>query len=102
MAEYVKVATTDDVTPGQPRLVEVNGRRVVLFNLDGAFYAIDDFCSHRGAPLSEGEVMGKDVQCPWHGALFDITTGEASGPPADAGVETFKVRVAGSDIEVEI
>ncbi len=102
MAEYVKVATTDEVEPGKPRLVEVNGRRVALFNLDGTFYAIDDFCTHRGAPLSEGEVTGKDVQCPWHGAMFDITTGEASGPPADVGVDKFNVRVAGSDIEVEI
>jgi nitrite reductase/ring-hydroxylating ferredoxin subunit len=102
MAEYVKVATTDEVAPGQPKLVEVNGRRVALFNLDGNFYAIDDFCTHRGAPLSEGEVMGKDIQCPWHGAMFDITTGEVSGPPADVGVERFNVRVAGSDIEVEI
>ena len=102
MGEYVKVATTDDVEPGKPKLVEVNGRRVALFNVDGDFYAIDDVCTHRGAPLSEGEVTGKDVQCPWHGAYFDVTTGEASGPPADVGVDTFKVRVAGSDIEVEV
>ena len=102
MAVYVKVATTDEVAPGQPKLVEVNGRRVALFNLDGSFYAMDDVCTHRGAPLSEGEVMGKEVQCPWHGALFDIATGEASGPPAEAGVEVFRVRVEGSDIEVEV
>ena len=99
---YVKVATTDEVEPGKPKLVEVNGRKVALFNLDGTFYAIDDFCTHRGAPLSEGEVMGTDVQCPWHGAMFNITTGEASGPPADTGVDTFNVRVEGSNIEVEV
>ncbi len=102
MAGYVKVATTNDVEPGKSKLVEVNGRRIALFNLEGTFYAIDDFCTHRGAPLSEGEVIGKDVQCPWHGALFDVTTGEPSGPPADAGVDTFNVRVDGSDIEVEV
>ena len=102
MAGYVKVATTNDVEPGKSKLVEVNGRRIALFNLEGTFYAIDDFCTHRGAPLSEGEVIGKDVQCPWHGALFDVTTGAPSGPPADAGVDTFNVRVDGSDIEVEV
>ena len=99
---YVKVATTDEIEPGQSKPVDVNGRKVALFNLDGKYYAIDDFCTHRGAPLSEGEVMGKDVQCPWHGAFFDIITGEPSGPPADTGVDTFKVRVEGSDIEVEV
>ena len=78
MAGYVKVATTNDVEPGKSKLVEVNGRRIALFNLDGTFYAIDDFCTHRGASLSEGDVIGKDVQCPWHGALFDVTTGEPS------------------------
>ncbi len=102
MAEYIKVATTDEVEPGGSKLVEVQGRRVALFNLEGTFYAIDDVCTHRGAPLSEGELMGREVQCPWHGACFDVTTGEASGPPAEEGVDTFNVRVAGSDVEVEV
>ena len=59
-------------------------------------------CTHRGGPLSEGEVEGHVVTCPWHGAKFDITSGEVLGPPAPAGVASYPTRVNGSDIEVEL
>jgi len=102
MAGYVKVATTDEVVPGQGKLVEVNGQKLALFNVDGAYYAIEDACGHRGGPLSEGEVKGQEVECPWHGALFNIVSGEASGPPADVAQTKYNVRVEGSNIEVEV
>ena len=102
MAGYVKVTTTDEVVPGQGKLVEVNGQKLALFNVDGAYYAIEDTCSHRGGPLSEGEVKGQEVECPWHGALFNIVSGEVSGPPADAAVTKYNVRVEGANIEVEV
>ncbi len=102
MAGFVKVATTGDLAPGQGKMVEVDGKKIALFNLEGSFYAIHDTCTHRGGPLSEGEIEGEQVTCPWHGAIFDIKSGEVLGPPAPKGVARYNVRVAGTDIEVEV
>ena len=102
MAGFTKVATTNEVQPGAAKLVEVGGKRIALFNVDGKFYALDDTCTHRGGPLSEGEVEGESVTCPWHGATFDMKTGQVLTPPASKGVASFKVQVDGSDIKIEI
>ena len=102
MAAFVKVATTGELAPGQAKRVEAGGRRIALFNRDGAYHAIEDTCPHRGGPLSEGQVEGTAVICPWHGAKFDMTTGQVLGPPARAGVASFRIRVSGLDVEVEL
>ena len=102
MAEFVKVATTDEVLPGQARLVEVNGTEIALFNVGGEFHAIDNNCTHVGGPLCEGEIAGSEVICPWHGAAFDVTTGRAVGPPAIEPVNHYQLRVADGNIEIEI
>ncbi len=102
MASFVKVATTGELAPGQGKRVEIQGRRIALFNLGGAFYAIEDACPHRGGPLSEGEVEGDVVTCPWHGATFRIPSGEVLSPPARSGVSRYPVRVKDSDVEVGI
>jgi len=102
MAEFVKVAKTEDLAPGQGKMVEAGGKKIALFNVDGDYCAISDTCTHHGGPLSEGELAGKEVTCPWHGAVFDVTTGEVLGPPAMEGVACYKVRVAGNSIEIEI
>jgi nitrite reductase/ring-hydroxylating ferredoxin subunit len=102
MAGFLKVARAEDVPAGQRKMVEVGGKRIAVFNLDGDYYAIDDTCTHRGGPLSEGAVTGREVTCPWHGAIFDVTTGEVLGPPAPKGVSRYSVRIADGDIEIEI
>ena len=102
MADFVKVAPTDEIGPGQTRLVEVNGKQIALFNVDGQFFALDNTCTHKGGPLAEGEVSGHEVTCPWHGGRFDIRTGEVVGPPAPQAVARYGVRVTGTDIEVEV
>ena len=102
MAGFVKIAKSDDIQPGQGKMVEVGGKKIALFNVDGFFYAIDDTCTHRGGPLSEGELNGKEVTCPWHGAMFDVTTGQVLRPPAPKEVSGYNIRVEGGDIEVEI
>jgi nitrite reductase/ring-hydroxylating ferredoxin subunit len=101
MAQFTKVASTADIAPGEAKCIEVAGKKVALFNLEGNFYAIDDTCPHRGGPLSEGEVAGEEVTCPWHGAIYNIKTGAALGPPAPRGVACYVVRVQGSDVEIE-
>lgn len=97
----VKVAQKKDVALGKSIAVEFEGRRVALFNIDGRYYAIDDECTHAGGNLSEGEVEGTVVTCPWHGAKFDITNGEVLGEPAEEKVKSYKVHVEGEDILLE-
>ena len=84
------------------RCIEVEGEKVALFKSQDAFCALSDTCTHRGGPLSEGDVEGTEVTCPWHGAKFDLRTGAVLGPPARTGVKSYAVRVTGRDIEVEI
>src|SRR5712671_6884493 len=102
MSEFVKVAKIGEVALGEGKVVEAGGKRIAIFNLDGTFYAIDDTCTHRGGPLSEGAVSGEEVTCPWHGAIYNIKTGAALGPPAPCGVRAYAVRIQGDDVEVEV
>ena len=102
MSEFVRVAKASDVGPGQSRSVQVKDKLIALFNVGGQFFALDNTCSHRGGPLGEGKVSGHQVTCPFHGARFDLRTGEALGPPAVQGVARYRVRVAGPDLEIEL
>src|SRR6266568_8083210 len=102
MGEFIKVAKAGEIAPGRAKCVELNDREIALFNIDGAFHAIDNTCTHVGGPLSEGEVAGREVTCPWHGAVFDVTSGQVLGPPAGQAVGRYEVRVNGTDIEVEV
>lgn len=102
MPEFVKVARTDEIPVGQAKLVEVGGNEIAIFNVQGSFHAIDNTCTHVGGPLCEGEIDGTEVTCPWHGAVFDVTSGEVLGPPAGQPVNRYNVRVDGPDIEIEV
>ena len=99
---FTKVATVQDVPAGKARQVVVNGKTLALVNVNGTFYAIDDTCTHRGAPLSEGDVEGQELTCPWHGARFDVTTGAHLCPPAPKGVTAYKVQVVGDEVQVDV
>ncbi len=101
MADFVKAANTSEIEPGQARLVDVNGKQIALFNVDGQFFALDNTCTHRGGPLVKGVVSGHEVTCPWHRATFDVRTGEVVSPPAQRAVARYRVRVTGTVIEVE-
>jgi nitrite reductase/ring-hydroxylating ferredoxin subunit len=102
MATFVKVAKIDDQPSGEGKLVEVHQKRIALFNVGGRYYAIDDVCPHRGAPLSEGEVEGETVVCPWHGAIFKLATGEVQRFPAAVGVATYEVRLESGEIAIAL
>ena len=102
MAKLLKIAKTKDVPPGQAAAFTIEGQKIALFNVEGTYYAIGDTCTHRGGPLSEGDVQGTRVTCPWHGADFDLKTGAVLGPPAQKGVPSYKVVVEGDDIKVEV
>ncbi|PYS47946.1 MAG: non-heme iron oxygenase ferredoxin subunit [Acidobacteria bacterium] len=102
MRELTRVASTTDIAPGQAIAVDAQGQRIAVFNVNGAFHAISDTCTHRGGPLSQGKVEGATVTCPWHGAKFDILTGNVLSPPAPTGVAAYKVVVEGGEIKLEL
>ena len=102
MTQFVAVAKVSEVLRQSITCVEVAGKRIALFNLDGEFYALADDCTHEGGPLSEGEIRGDEVECPWHGSRFDIKSGKVTLDPASEDVARYSVRVAGENVEVEI
>ena len=102
MSKMVKVAQTDELSPGSGKVVDADGRNIALFNVEGTFYAIGNDCTHKGGPLGEGELNGNIVTCPWHGAEFDVETGVVTGPPANKGVGRFPIKVEGDDVLVEL
>tara|TARA_B100000029_G_scaffold198492_1_gene196609 strand:- start:44034 stop:44339 length:306 start_codon:yes stop_codon:yes gene_type:complete len=99
---YIKAADLDELQPGQTKLVSNEGTEVVLCNVDGQYYAVDNFCPHMGAPLCEGELDGSDLWCPFHGASFDVKTGDVLTPPAYENLKCFPVRLTDEGIEIEI
>lgn len=102
MGDLIDVAAVGEIAPGEAKLVEAEGREIALFNCDGEYYAIDNDCTHIGGPLCDGEIRGDTVVCPWHGSEFNIKTGEVLGPPADENVNSYKVRVEGGRILIEV
>jgi len=101
MGTLTKVVEKKDLPAGSAKAVEVNGKQIALFNVDDQYYAIDDTCTHAGGSLSEGDVAGTTVTCPWHGAEFNISNGEVLGEPAEEGVKSYKVLIEGESISIE-
>jgi 3-phenylpropionate/trans-cinnamate dioxygenase ferredoxin subunit len=102
MADFVKVATTGEIAPGRVQVFSVNGREIAVCNVDGTFYAIDDVCTHDGGPLDQGQLEGIEIECPRHGARFDVTTGKVLALPAVMPVQTYPVQVEGDEIRVQV
>lgn len=102
MAEFVTVATVDEVPPGEFLALGIDYEFIVLFNAGGEFYALRDECSHARVALSDGEFEGCVVECPKHGAKFDVRTGEPLTPPASKSVRRYPVRVVGDEIQIEV
>ncbi len=101
MAEFVRVASTGDIPPGEMTIVEIDGVEVAIANLRGEFVAFQNECTHRGGPLGEGILMGEVVECPFHAGQFNIRTGEVIGPPPSEPIATYAVQVEGEDIKVQ-
>ena len=92
----------DALMAGVPRLVEVEGRRIVLVRAGDAVYAIADACAHKGGPLSEGKLSGTRLACPWHGWHYDVKTGQCVFPGRGASVASYPVSITDGDITVEL
>ena len=100
MAKH-RVAKVSEVAPGTTRRVVVDSLEILLCNVEGKIYAIEDVCTHDGGPLDQGELEGDRVVCPRHGATFDVRTGEALTLPAVLPVMSFAVSVEADDIFVD-
>ena len=94
------VCRISELGPGEVKRIE--DLPVAVFNVDGALFAISDICTHAEASLSEGRVDGETVECPLHGACFDLRTGEALTPPAIEPVQTFAVVLQDDNVYVEV
>ena len=102
MSRFVEVAKKSEIPEAGAIAVEVEGKRLALINLSGEIYAIDDECPHEGGPLSEGTISGEEIECPWHTSHFNIKTGRVTMDPATNDVATYRVRLVGDAVEVEV
>ncbi len=108
MSAGIKIAQVGDIPVGTVKVFEVNfeadnsdeATPVAVCNVDGKYYAIRDVCTHDDAPLDQGELDGCQIECPRHGAKFDVTTGKALCLPAVLPVPTYPIKVEGNDIFV--
>lgn len=100
MPSYITVASTHELPPGERTVVEINGHYIAIFNVDNHYYAIEDVCTHDDGPLAEGELYGTVIECPRHGATFDITTGAVLSFPAVKPVPRYQTRVEGTDVQI--
>jgi nitrite reductase (NADH) small subunit len=97
----LRVAAAGELATGEGRVVEVEGRELALFNVDGVYHCIENACPHRGGPLGEGDLEGHVVSCPWHAWRWDVTTGANANNPA-VRVAAYPVTVEGGAVFVEL
>ncbi len=96
------MADVGEVAPGKMKCVQIEGRRILLANVDGTIYAADDMCTHEDASLSTGSLHGEYVKCPLHGSRFNLRTGQVMEEPAEEDLRTYPVRIEDGGILVGI
>lgn len=102
MTTWQAVAKASDIPPERVAVFQVGDHEVAVCNVNGQFYAIDDLCTHDGGSLDQGQLEGEEIECPRHGARFNVTNGDATQLPAFEPVETHEVRVDGDTIHVGV
>ena len=102
MADFEKVLKVGDLQPGEMVKVEVALNGVLLGNVDGKYFAVGNTCTHAELPIldDKGSLDGNEAECPYHGSVFDVTTGKPTQGPASFGLQPYLVRVEGDDILV--
>ncbi len=90
---FVNVASATELKPDEMKAVNVNGKPVLLVNLNGTYYAIGNVCTHMGCPLSKGTLKGENIECVCHGSTFDLKTGKVVRGPADRPETNYQVKV---------
>ena len=95
MTTWTEVCRSDEMLPGEYRVVEHDGTTIAVFNIEGTYYAIEDVCTHDGGELTGGKLDGVEIECPRHGARFDVRNGMARTPPAYEPTASFPVKIEG-------
>ena len=101
MSEFVTVVRVEDLPPGAARQVTVHDRWIGLFNVGGAFHAVDNLCLHRGGPLADGPIIGCVVTCPWHGWQYDVSSGALVQDPR-IGVTRHETRIVAGEVQIRL
>lgn len=97
------VAKVSEIPVGSIHKASIDGHDIIVANVDGKFYAVDDTCTHAGASLSEGKIDGTNIVCGWHGAQFEYATGKLAKFPAKINdLKSYAVSVEGDDVFVEV
>ncbi|HXR63939.1 MAG TPA: non-heme iron oxygenase ferredoxin subunit [Rudaea sp.] len=93
MASWIRVCAQSELLPGEYKVAWDGDVAIAVFNIDGDLYAIEDVCTHDGGELTGGELHGYEIECPRHGARFDVRTGAARCPPAYEPTAAFPVKI---------
>ena len=102
MKTFQTAITTSEIPVGNIVGVEIRGTAIAVANVDGAFYAFDDTCTHEQCSLAEGDLVGTTVTCMCHGAEFDVRTGAVLAPPALRPVKVYRTRVDKDAVQLEV
>lgn len=100
--DKIKTLKTSELSINSSKVINLGDKQIALFNYEGEYYALDDMCSHAEASLSEGDVYDCKVECPLHGAEFDLRTGEALTPPASKAVVCYEITTDENSIYIEV
>ena len=99
---FVTVANTSEIAIGQVKAVTVQGKQLLICHTEAGFYAVADTCTHDDGPLADGWLDGNAIECPRHGARFDVATGKVLCLPAAVGINSYPVRIDGDEIKVNV
>lgn len=102
MSEFVRVAALSEIPDPGKNVYEVDDRFVIVIHAGGQVYCLDDVCTHDDGPLGEGDLYGNEIECPRHGARFDIRTGEATMMPATQPTQVHEAKIQDGDIYVRL
>ena len=101
-AGFVAVAAADEIPAGGRKQVIIDEQPILILRVGEEFYAIDDVCTHDDGPLGEGPIRGYEIECPRHGARFDIRTGEVRRMPAVEPIRVHEVKVEDGKVWVRL
>jgi 3-phenylpropionate/trans-cinnamate dioxygenase ferredoxin subunit len=98
-ANFVDIGPAD-FSNGERRIIEIDGQAIAIFNIAGSYYAIADVCSHDDGPVAEGDLLGYEIECPRHGAHFDVRTGKVLSFPAIVDIPSYPVKIEGGELSI--
>ncbi len=101
-AQLERICRVDEINEGESRVFQVNGKSILVAKYKGKYYAVDNICTHDGGDLGEGKIIDGQVECPRHGARFDIRTGDVTRMPAVCEIDTYKVIIENGELFVSV